>query len=70
VDVGRRADVNPNYRQTLMTNIPWGRMGLPEDIAAAVLFLSSRGAEYVTGTVIDVDGGSSAGRFFLPYSRG
>lgn len=70
VDVGRRRDVNPNYRQTLMTNIPWGRMGLPEDIAAAVLFLSSHGADYVTGTVIDVDGGSSAGRFFLPYSRG
>jgi 3-oxoacyl-[acyl-carrier protein] reductase len=70
IDVGRRADVNPAYRQTLMTNIPWGRMGLPEDIAAAVLFLSSRAADYITGTVIDVDGGSSAGRFFLPYSRG
>jgi len=70
VDVGRRSDVNPAYRTTLMTNIPWGRMGLPEDIAAAVLFLSSRTADYVTGTVIDVDGGSSAGRFFLPYSRG
>jgi 3-oxoacyl-[acyl-carrier protein] reductase len=70
VDVGRRGDVNPNYRQTLMTNIPWGRMGVPDDIAAAVLFLSSRTADYVTGTVIDVDGGSSAGRFFLPYSRG
>jgi NAD(P)-dependent dehydrogenase (short-subunit alcohol dehydrogenase family) len=53
-----------------MTNIPWGRMGLPEDIAAAVLFMSSRTADYVTGTVIDVDGGSSAGRYFLPYSRG
>jgi NAD(P)-dependent dehydrogenase (short-subunit alcohol dehydrogenase family) len=70
VDVGRRSDVNPEYRQTLMTNIPWGRMGLPEDIAAAVLFMSSRTADYVTGTVIDVDGGSSAGRYFLPYSRG
>ncbi|HLW49030.1 MAG TPA: SDR family NAD(P)-dependent oxidoreductase [bacterium] len=70
VDVGRRSDVNPAYRQTLMTNIPWGHMGVPEDIAAAVLFLSSRAADYVTGTVIDVDGGSSAGRFFLPYSRG
>jgi 3-oxoacyl-[acyl-carrier protein] reductase len=70
VDVGPRSDVNPTYRQMLMTNIPWGRMGAPEDIAAAVLFLSSRAADYVTGTVIDVDGGSSAGRFFLPYSRG
>jgi NAD(P)-dependent dehydrogenase (short-subunit alcohol dehydrogenase family) len=70
VDVGRRSDVTPAYRQTLMTNVPWGRMGVAEDIAAAVLFLSSRAADYITGTVIDVDGGSSAGRFFLPYSRG
>ncbi|HEV2356283.1 MAG TPA: SDR family NAD(P)-dependent oxidoreductase [bacterium] len=70
IDVGRRQDVNPTYRQTLMTNIPWGRMGLAEDVAVAVLFLSSRAADYVTGTVIDVDGGSSAGRYFLPYSRG
>jgi 3-oxoacyl-[acyl-carrier protein] reductase len=70
VDVGRRSDVNPTYRQTLMTNIPWGRMGAPDDIAAAVLFLSSRAADYITGAVLDVDGGSSAGRFFLPYSRG
>ncbi|HEV2439059.1 MAG TPA: SDR family NAD(P)-dependent oxidoreductase [bacterium] len=70
VDVGRRSDVNSTYRQTLMTNVPWGRMGLPADIAAAVLFVSSRTSDYVTGTVIDVDGGSSAGRFFLPYSRG
>jgi NAD(P)-dependent dehydrogenase (short-subunit alcohol dehydrogenase family) len=70
IDVGRRGDVNPAYRQVLMTNIPWRRMGTPDDIAAAVLFLSSRAADYVTGTVVDVDGGSSAGRFFLPYSRG
>lgn len=70
VDVGRRSDVNPAYRETLMTNIPWGRMGLPDDIAGAVLFLSSPAADYITGTVVDVDGGSSAGRFFLPYSRG
>jgi 3-oxoacyl-[acyl-carrier protein] reductase len=70
IDVGRRSDVNPAYKQTLMTNVPWGRIGQPEDVAVAVLFLASRTADYVTGTVIDVDGGSSAGRYFLPYSRG
>jgi len=70
IDVGRRGDVNPEYRRTLLTNIPWGRMGRPEEIADAVLFLSSRRAEYITGTVLDVHGGGGAGRFFLPYSRG
>ena len=70
IDVGRRGDVNPNYKETLLRNIPWGRMGDPLEIAEAVLFVSSPGASYVTGTVLDVDGGSSAGRFFLPYSRG
>lgn len=70
IDVGRRGGVNPAYIDTLLTNIPWGRMGRPAEIADAVLFLCSRRAEYITGAVLDVDGGGSAGRFFLPYSRG
>ncbi len=69
IDVGRRDDVNTGYRDALIKTIPWGRMGVPAEIAEAVLFLSSRRAEYITGAVLDVDGGSSAGRFFLPYSR-
>jgi len=70
IDVGRRADVNPEYKEMLMTTIPWGRMGQPSEIADAVLFLATRASEYITGAVIDVDGGSGAGRFFLPYSKG
>ena len=70
IDVGRRGDVNPAYREALVKNIPWGRAGQPTEIADAVLFLSSRRAEYITGTVLDVHGGSGTGRFFLPYSRG
>jgi 3-oxoacyl-[acyl-carrier protein] reductase len=70
IDVGRRADVNPEYKDLLMTTIPWGRMGQPAEVADAVLFLAARASEYITGAVIDVDGGSGAGRFFLPYSKG
>ncbi|HEX2978786.1 MAG TPA: SDR family oxidoreductase, partial [Anaerolineaceae bacterium] len=40
-----------------MARIPMGRMGQPDDIALAVLFLASRAAEYITGELIVVDGG-------------
>lgn len=37
--------------------IPWGRLGLPRDIGNAAAFLASDEADYITGTVIKVDGG-------------
>ena len=40
--------------------LPWGRMGSPADIAAAVAWLCSDDADYVTGSVLRVDGGYMA----------
>jgi NAD(P)-dependent dehydrogenase (short-subunit alcohol dehydrogenase family) len=44
-------------------SIPLGRAGAPTDIAEAVLFLCSSAADHVSGAVLDVDGGSLAGRY-------
>ncbi len=46
-------DVKKNY----LNNIPLGRFGTPEDVANVVAFLSSDDSNYVTGQVIDIDGG-------------
>jgi glucose 1-dehydrogenase len=47
-------------RRAVEAEIPWGRFGKPEEIAAAVAWLASDEAQYVTGTTLFVDGGMTA----------
>ena len=46
-------------RKQLVTTIPLGRLTEPRDVAAAVLFLASDEAEFLTGVCLPVDGGRS-----------
>lgn len=50
---------------SILAAIPWGRLGRPEDVAQVVLMLCSDEADYITGAVLAVDGGLSAGRLML-----
>lgn len=54
----RLTDVlNQDLKETLLKQIPAGRLGCPEDVAGAVAFLVSPDASYITGHVLTVDGG-------------
>ena len=53
LDVGRRTE--------FAAQVPLGRVGRPEDVAAVVGFVASDGAGYMTGAVIPVDGGLGMG---------
>ena len=43
----------------MLSLIPYGRIGAPEDVAAAALWLASDASDYVVGTTLFIDGGMS-----------
>ena len=57
IDTDMTRALPDEQRKALLTQIPLGRLGKVEDIAAAVGYLASPGADYVTGTVLHVNGG-------------
>ena len=48
---------DPEAKREALTEIPWGRFGRPEEVAALAVFLAGDEAEYVTGSTYYVDGG-------------
>lgn len=57
IETAMTADLPEAARSKMLESIPAGRMGQPEDVAAAALFLASKEAAYITGQVLRVDGG-------------
>ena len=57
IDTDMTRALKDEQRQALLTHIPLGRLGQVEDIAAAVGFLASSKAAYITGTTLHVNGG-------------
>jgi 3-oxoacyl-[acyl-carrier protein] reductase len=57
IETDMTSGISDEARQLLFDSIPMQRIGKPEDVAAAALFLASEGAGYVTGQVLSVNGG-------------
>ena len=57
IDTDMTNELDERVRENLLNNIPMGRMGQPEEVANAVVFLASSQSSYITGSTIFVDGG-------------
>jgi 3-oxoacyl-[acyl-carrier protein] reductase len=57
IETEMTAAMTDKAKETVASSIPMGRVGKPEDVAGAALFLLSDAAAYVTGQVLGVDGG-------------
>lgn len=57
IDTDMTRTLSAEQQQSLIQHIPLGKLGKPEDIAAAVAFLASPAADYITGATLHVNGG-------------
>jgi len=57
IDTPMTSVLSDKVKEELKTRIPLGRLGVPRDVAASIVFLASEEAAYITGHVLDVNGG-------------
>lgn len=61
IDTDMTQSLDDKQKAAMLAAVPLGRLGVPSDIAAAVAFLASPGAAYITGTTLHVNGGMFMG---------
>ena len=61
IETSMTSALGDDFKQNALKNIPLGRIGTPEDVAGSVAFLASEEASYITGHVLDVNGGLHMG---------
>jgi len=61
IETAMTSGLSEELRQNALKNIPLGRLGTPEDVAKAVAFLATDDASYITGHVLNVNGGMLMG---------
>lgn len=70
IEVPRYFETIPGYRREVANAwVPWGRVGLPADVAKVAAFLVSDAADFVTGQVLYVDGGTTTRMALFPTGR-
>lgn len=59
--ITKRVFEDPAFNKMVLGRFPIGRLGEPEDFIGAVLFLSSKVSDWMTGSIMIIDGGYTAG---------
>jgi len=58
IETEMSAQWSEERRREIISSIPLGRLGKPEDVAEAIIFLASDEASFITGEILDVNGGA------------
>ena len=58
IETDMSAQWSPERRKEIIASIPLGHLGKPDDVAEAILFLASDAASFITGEILDVNGGA------------